>query len=40
MDKKKREKMRSTMKKAQEVVYSKEFKSANRAVGFKNRPLI
>ncbi|MBD3108737.1 YfhE family protein [Bacillus sp. AGMB 02131] len=40
MDKKKREKMRSTMKKAQEVVYNREFKSANRAGGFKNKPLL
>ena len=40
MDKKKREKMRSTMKKAQEVVYAKEFKSANRAAGFRNKPLL
>jgi len=40
MDKKKREKMRSTMKKAQEVVYAKEFKSANRAAGLRNKPLL
>lgn len=40
MDKKKREKMRSTMKKAQEVVYAREFKSASRAAGFRSKPLI
>lgn len=40
MDKKKREKMRSTMKKAQEVTYGREFRSANRAAGFKTKPVL
>jgi YfhE-like protein len=37
MDKKKREKMKSTLSSAQEVTYTREFKMADRAGGFTER---
>ncbi|MBO9130973.1 YfhE family protein [Bacillus sp. 165] len=37
MDKKKREKSRSTLSSTQEVLYGREFKKADRAAGYKPR---
>ncbi|EIJ82074.1 hypothetical protein PB1_04020 [Bacillus methanolicus PB1] len=37
MEKKKREKMKSTLSSAQEVTYKREFKMADRAGGFTER---
>ena len=39
LDKKKREKMRNTLKKTQEVLYSREFKNADRAGEFDKKTL-
>ncbi|MCU9614638.1 YfhE family protein [Caldibacillus lycopersici] len=35
MDRKKRDKMKNSLKKAQEVIYGRDFKRANRAGGYK-----